>query len=454
MRVLNARTFLDNDQGTAWLHFDVRHGRFASVRRTAKAEQLPAGTATLASWTDADRQGAVVIVAAGAFLVPAGLDVHVHSRDPGLTHKETWQTLAAGAWRGGVVAVGDMPNTIPPTMTREAVLQKAAIASKSGLQFAFFLGVGVGNIDQVAGLLSDPELPICGLKVFYGKTTGELVYDDLETLARSLPASGDKIIVFHSEDQCTIECNYRALPQSDADALTRRDNAAFRVHSQIRSSSAAHESTRAILDWGLASYRRPIHIAHCSTPVEVEMVMEYRARGLPVTTEVAPHHLLLSTDDYERLGPLAKMNPPLRSPQEVEALRRHVGAGHVEVYATDHAPHTRAEKFVEVAKSPSGVPAVELYYPLLFEIARVTGLSPAKAVTMAATRPAELFGFKDQGRIADGFVADCAWLSDAPFTVRGEETVSKCGWTPYDGWQLPRDVLGTWNRGRRVYSGR
>jgi len=446
LQILNAKTFTDS--GTTWMHFDVRDGRFAHVRQTPEALPVPTGAAALG------KAASGVIDAKGAMLVPAGIDVHVHSRDPGLTHKETWQTLAAGAWRGGVIAVCDMPNTNPMTLTRAAILEKARIAEASGVQFAFLLGVGVSNIGQVAGLLTDKTLPLCGLKVFYGKTTGELVYDDLETLAKSLPESGDKIIVFHSEDQCTIDCNHQAKTKADSAVFQRKDNDAFKVHSEIRSSEAAHESTRVILEWALKSYRRPIHIAHISTPVEVEMVAEYRAKGVPVTCEVAPHHLLLSTDDYAKLGPLAKMNPPLRSPKEVEALRRMTRDGLIDVYATDHAPHTREEKFVEVAKSPSGVPAVELYYPLLFEIARLTGLSPAKAVAMAASRPAELFGFPLQGKIANGYIADWTWLSDQPFVVRGEETVSKCGWTPYDGWQLPRDVLGTWNRGKRVYAGR
>jgi dihydroorotase len=433
------------------LAFTVEDGRFRDVRTgPAAAPKQPehaAGTVGLDALADAARLPAGTIVdAAGATLLPGGVDAHVHSRDPGLEHKETWATLARGAWRGGVVAVADMPNTIPPTMTRAAVLEKAERAAASGLAFRLLAGVGASNIRDVAALLTDPSLPVCALKVFYGKTTGELMYDDLETLGRSLPADGSKLIVFHSEDQCTVDCNQK----QHAGELASRDNAAFAVHSKVRSSAAAHASTRTILAWA-KGYGRPIHIAHVSTPVEIELIAEARAAGVRVTSEVAPHHLLLSVDDYPRLGPLAKMNPPLRSRAEVDQLLRLVGQGAVDIFATDHAPHTLAEKQVEVGRSPSGVPAVELFYPLVLEIARLTGLAAETAVAMASARPAALFGFEGLGRIADGFEANFAALTREALVVRGEEVVSKCGWTPYDGRRLPHGVQGTWYRGRRVH---
>lgn len=439
--VINART----TKG-AFISFDVEGDTLRRVRETG-VRQLAADARPLETLVDS-RRDAGVFDAQGALVLPGGVDVHVHSRDPGLTHKETWQTLAHGAWRGGVTTVCDMPNTIPPTMSREAVLAKAELAAASGLRFGLQLGVGAGNIDQIAGLLSDRALPICALKVFYGKTTGELMYDDLVTLGRSLPEDGSKIIVFHSEDQCTVDCNQARLK----DRLGGRANADFRVHSEIRSSAAAHASTRAILEWA-RSYRRPVHIAHVSTPLEVELVLEAKALGLPVTCEVAPHHLLFSTDDYARLGPLVKMNPPLRPANEVEQLKRLFGLGQIDVWATDHAPHTLAEKRSEVARSPSGVPGVELFYQLLFECCRLTGLDPDTAVAMASETPARLFGFPRLGAIRDGHAADFVLATEAPWRVRGEEVVSKCGWTPYDGLTLPLDVRATWCQGARTFVG-
>lgn len=442
MRIINARS-LNQDYFT----FDVVDGKFRNVKgqdgRCAAADAI-----SICAWRGECLHDEDTVDAEGEYIIPAALDMHVHSRSPGLEHKEDWSTLAAGAWRGGVIAVADMPNTIPPTMTRASVLEKARIARESGLEFTLQVGVGAGNIHQVASLLSDPDLPVAALKVFYGKSTGDLMYDDLQTLAKNLPKDGKKLIVFHSEDQCGVDCNHQRLG-----AKTQSDvNADFLVHSQIRSSETAHASTRVILEWA-ADYGRPVHIAHVSTPLEIELVQEYKARGLPISTEVAPHHLLFNTDDYERLGPLVKMNPPLRTRQEMEQLLRLVGQGAVDIFATDHAPHLLSEKHQIVAKSPSGVPAVEFFYPLVFKVAEMTGLSHHRVLEMSASRPAELFGFSEKGRFADGYDADFVWLRRESFTVRNEEVVSKCGWTPYDGMSLPASIIGTWNRGRCVYLG-
>lgn len=437
--VINARTISGH-----LVSFDINSGLLRNFKELADTV-TSASVRPLVDLRDAAADTGV-FDAGGALILPAGIDAHVHSRDPGLTHKETWVTLARGAWRGGVTTVLDMPNTIPATMTREAVIAKAQIAAASGLRFGLQLGVGSSNINHIADLLCDPALPIHALKVFYGKTTGELMYDDLLTLGRSLPDDGSKMIVFHSEDQCTVDCNHARLK----DRLSSQKKSDFVVHSEIRSSAAAHASTRAILEWA-ASYRRPVHIAHVSTPLEVELVQEAKARGLPVTCEVCPHHLLFSTEDYARLGGLVKMNPPLRSLAEVEELRRLFGLGLIDVWATDHAPHTWEEKQLDVGRSPSGVPAIEYFYPLLFACSQMTGLALADAVKMASSTPARLFGFPDLGELADGYAADFVLMREQPWQVCQEEVVSKCGWTPYDKLTLPLDVHATWSRGVQTF---
>jgi len=433
-----------------WFSVSIIGGVFRDLQPQAGRVEASGPCRPLMSAADLSALAAEALVdAAGLTLVPGAVDVHVHSRDPGLTAKEDWHTLAQGAWRGGVVAVCDMPNTLPPTMTREAVLFKAERAAASGLEFKLLVGVGAGNVNHVGELLAASDLPVCALKVFYGRTTGELMYDDLETLARSIPETCNKPLVFHSEDQCTVDCNQARL----ASKLKDKDNSAFEVHSDIRSSAAAHQSTRVILEWARTTYKRPIHIAHVSTPLEIELVTEAKARGVLVTAEVAPHHLLFSTDDYARLGPLVKMNPPLRYPAEVEQLNKLVGQGLVDIFATDHAPHLLAEKYASVGSSPSGVPGVELFYPLLWTVAKRTGLPFATALAMGASRPAELFGFAQKGRIANGFDADFAVLVPSEHVITQQDTVAKCGWTPYAGLHRTVDIVATWNRGRQVYSG-
>jgi dihydroorotase len=442
-QVINAR-----DIDGLWFSFAWEAGRFTSVHRQPAPVPPPTGAATL----DGTIAPSQIVDAAGATIVPAAVDIHVHSRDPGITHKEDWSTMARGAARGGVAAVCDMPNTLPPTMTREAVLEKAALAERAGLTAKFMLGVGASNIAKLRELALAKDLPLGGLKVFYGKTTGEMVYDDLEALAEALPSPAEMRIpvVFHSEDQCLVDhATHEHAAELTKPSPSPRD---FAVHSAVRPSAAAHKATRAILDWAATRWQGPVHIAHVSTPLEVELVAAAKAKGGRVTCEVAPHHLLFSTADYERLGARVKMNPPLRSPEEVQALCRLVGAGAVDCFATDHAPHLLSEKAAPVGKSPSGVPALELFYPLVFACAEAAGLAPAKALAMATSVPAALCGFGDLGRIGASARADFVWLERTPFLARDADVVSKCGWTPYDGWRLPARVRATWAAGQRVFT--
>ena len=391
--------------------------------------------------------GGAVLDADGELILPGLVDVHIHSREPGFPHKETWKDMARAAYKGGVVAVCDMPNTLPPTMDRESVLEKAAIARESGLDFALYLGVGAGNLERLPELLADEELPLCGLKIYYGQSTGELMYSDLEKLGQTLPRATGKVLAFHSEDQCHIDRNHAGM---DPGTCTTPDS--FAVHSRIRSSEAAMSSARTILDWAVRE-NRAIHIAHLSTPGEVGLIREARARGGRITSEVAPHHLLFSTDDYGRLGSRIKMNPPVRSPEEVRDLRRCYGEGRIEIFATDHAPHTLEEKAVrEYDRCPSGVPALEFFLPLLLKCAEISGMSTESAVRSAAEVPARVFGFPRTGRLAPGFDANLVWVREEEQIPRDKELLSKCGWTPYDGLPLPARVMSTWHKGRLVYS--
>jgi|GEM_PF-173664 len=436
-------------------------GTFSSVKPQAGMLPVDGGVESLVEFTKRSiserlSSAPMTVDAAGALILPAGVDVHIHSRDPGLTHKEDWAAVARGGFKGGVAAVCDMPNTKPATMSRDAVLEKERVAAASGIAFGLYLGVGASNIQKVADLIGDPALPLCGLKVYYGQSTGDLMYADLEALGRAMPRDDHgRMIVFHSEDQCCIDHNIdlnrtkiEAMRSSRANRpVTGSD---FSIHSDIRSSAAAHASTRTILKWA-KGYGRPIHIAHLSTPVELELIAEAKAQGVKVSSEVAPHHILFSTDDYAELGSRLKINPPVRSPEEVRQLRLLVGQGAVECFATDHAPHTLAEKAADFDSCPSGAPALEYFYPLLARVAELTGLALAKAVAMGTSNPARLFGFSAFGGMDPGKTASFVWGERTTFRVSDKEVVSKCGWTPYHGMELPLRVAATWHRGRLVY---
>lgn len=385
----------------------------------------------------------------GLSLFPAGIDVHVHSRDPGYTHKEDWQNLARSAYKGGVVGVVDMPNTFPPTFHPKDVKEKARIAENSGLDYKILLGTGADNIDSLRETLCDPSLPLAGIKVYYGQSTGNLMFSDLEALEAALPRNYNGILVFHSEDQCRIDHRQESLlvsPEHD------KSNRQFEVHSAIRDSESAWISTRKILDWARTCPFR-VHLAHASTPKEITWLDESRMSGGRLSSEVSPHHVLLDTGDYERLGPFLKVNPPVRSSEEVRELREQLKAGLIDCFATDHAPHTIEEKQRAYHDCPSGIPSIEFYWPLLALVAKKCGLSLEQIAPMAGLNPAKLFGFDDLGRLSVGSQASFVLLESSEWTIKNENVAAKCGWSPYTGMKVPAKVMGTWHKGRCVYTG-
>jgi len=384
--------------------------------------------------------------AEAALVLPAMIDIHVHSREPGLAHKETWATLAQAAHRGGVIAVGDMPNTIPPTLDAASIIQKAEFAGKSGLLAKFYLGVSMRNVHNIPSIMRECGKHVCGIKIYYGHSTGNMMFDDLDLLGRTLSDFGNYLISFHSEDQCIIDGNQKIYGQY-ADL---RDNESFRTHSMVRSSAAALSSTKKILEWS-RTFDLPVHLAHLSTPDEVDILGEYRAKGARVTTEVTPHHLLFSEEDYSRLGPFLKVNPPVRSRAEVERLKKLFAEGGIDVVATDHAPHTVEEKKNTVAKAPSGLPSIEYFVPLLLKLGSMLHIPLPKLVEMGAKRPAQLLGLDGFGELSTGSAAHFIVVREHPFVATNLDVASKCGWTPFDGMEFPGFVSDTWYNGARIF---
>jgi dihydroorotase len=195
-----------------------------------------------------------------------------------------------------------------------------------------------------------------------------------------------------------------------------------------------------------------VHIAHVSTPAEIELIQQFKHKGASITSEVAPHHLLLCEDDYEQLGPFLKVNPPVRSRQEVEQLKRHLANGEIDAIATDHAPHTIAEKRASLKSAPSGLPSIEFYVPLLFKIGRMLGIPVPRLVDLGSRTPARLLGLDHIGRIAPGYDASFVLLGEGAWIAEESRVKSKCGWSPYAGFEFPVWVEGTWHRGVRKFA--
>ncbi|MBP9708792.1 MAG: dihydroorotase family protein, partial [Oligoflexales bacterium] len=225
----------------------------------------------------------------------------------------------------------------------------------------------------------------------------------------------------------------------------------FIIHSLIRSSKAAMTSTEAILEWAIR-YKRPVHIAHISTPQEVAMILKANKLGAHISCEVAPHHLLLDTSYYSKFGSLVKMNPPIRSLEEVQQLNRHFSNGEIDIWATDHAPHTKEEKATTVRKAPSGVPGIELFYPLFFECLARNKIPLEKLFSMANSKPAKLFGFDKLGEIKPGNFADFVFMEAGEYLVDETKLLGKSHWSPYHGFKLKHKVLACFNSGELKYS--
>ncbi|MDZ7701164.1 MAG: dihydroorotase [Halobacteriales archaeon] len=352
--------------------------------------------------------------ARGRLLLPGVIDAHVHFREPGFAHKETWATGSRSAAAGGVTTVVDQPNTDPPTVTGAAFDGKAELADASLVDWGINGGV---TPDWAPEELLDRPLFALG-EVFLADSTGELgIEADLFATAVERAAAAGVPVTVHAEDATRF----------DETARDRDDVDAWSAYRTPEAELAAIERAGAVA----ADHDVALHIAHTSTPEGVDAAT---ASGL--TCEVTPHHLFLSRDDLDELGTFGRMNPPLRSETRRQALLERVADGTVDLIATDHAPHTTEEKTAGVWDAPSGVPGVETALPLLLEAARRGELGYERVRDLTAANPADVFDLPRKGRIEAGRDADLVLVDpDEPREIRGEALHSRCGWTPFEGRQ-------------------
>ena len=398
--------------------------------------------------TEESESGNFLCNVEGKLLVPGAIDCHVHSREPGYSYKETWRTLGQSAFKGGVTTIIDMPNTNPATLDRDTVYEKIEVAEQSGLNYKFLLGVVDSNLEVINSLLDDESLPLSGVKVYYGKSTGNLLFDNLEALS-PIAQKTSKVFVFHCEQQEIIEENMRLYKEEMAKARSREE---FIIHSKIRSSRAAIKSTETVLNWALETGAR-VHIAHVTTPEELLLVEKAQAKSSKITCEVAPHHLYFSTDDYPKYGGQIKVNPPVRSEKERKELGRLLSLGKANCFATDHAPHSHAEKDDYYSNVPSGIPSLEIFWPLLYNLTKQENnpIELEKLIPLVTKEPADIFRFKELAGFEKGFSANMVLLEEKPWTLTTEDLEAKCSWSPYVGSTFHSKVKATWCKGKRVY---
>ena len=364
-----------------------------------------------------------VIDARGRHLLPGGIDVHVHFREPGGSHKETWASGSRSAAAGGVTTVIDQPNTSPPTVDGDAFDEKAALAAGASL-VDYGINGGVSpewNPDTLF------ERPLFALgEVFLADSTGDMGIElDRFESALAAAAERDVPVTVHAEDATLFDPD--ALDAAGGGAGVTADAEPWSAYRTAEAEIAAVE--RALEAAERAGAR--LHVAHTSTPEAVDLVADAEA-----TCEVSPHHLFCSRETAGRLGTFGRMNPPLRSEERRAALFERLRDGDIDVVATDHAPHTVAEKRKPLLDAPSGVPGVETAYPLLLESVRTGNVALETVRDAIAATPANVFGLDRKGRIEEGVDADLVLvdLTD-PREIEAAALHSACGWTPFEGWQ-------------------
>ncbi|QQG48856.1 MAG: dihydroorotase family protein [archaeon] len=375
-------------------------------------------------------------VKAGRCLIfPGFVDAHVHMREPGWEEKEDFRTGSRAALHGGVTTVADMPNNRIPTTTREALLEKRRLSAKSLVDVKLYAGVvGKQPIPEVAGIAS-------GYKAYLARSTGGLIFPAgrLGELYSAAARSGLPVSL-HCEDQATID-----LMESKLSGVERAD-----LYSDLRPVEAEVESVRtAISGLGEGTSAR-VNVCHASSEGAVDAVLQARARGLRVSCEAALHHLFFNREAMKRNG-LLKTNPPLREEVDREAIVDGLKTGKVSFLVTDHAPHGREEK---EELGLAGVPGLDDYGHLVSWLLRDQGVDPVTLCRAAAASPAEFLGLSDRGRVEVGMRGDFAILDPAsPEKVKSEDLQTKCGWSPYEGYEFPGRVKWTIRGGEPLLSG-
>lgn len=389
-----------------------------------------------------------VIEAGGRWLLPGMIDDQVHFREPGMPHKGDIATESAAAVAGGLTTFMDMPNTSPPTLNAEALADKYQRAKgRAWGNYGFYLGASNDNLDDVRTL--DPKTAP-GIKVFMGASTGNMLVDNPDTLDAIFREAPTPIIT-HCEDTPTIDANMAAFQARYGDTLSAEQ------HPDIRSREACIKSTRLALSLARKHGTR-LHVLHISTADELALfipgpLVHSDGARKRITAETCVHFLRFDRGDYARLGNLIKCNPAIKDASDREALIKALADDVIDVLATDHAPHTLEEKSKPYAQAPSGLPLVQYALVAALELVHEQKLTAAQIVSKFAHAPARLFDVKERGFLREGYWADLVLVDDEAFTVKREDVLSKCGWSPFEGTTFRSRIGATWVNGRMVWNG-
>ena len=385
-----------------------------------------------------------IMDAAGLWLLPGVIDDQVHFRDPGLTYKGDFYTESIAATAGGVTSVMDMPNTRPQTITREALEMKFEMAAqKSLVNYSFYFGATNDNLEEIAKV--DPS-KVCGIKVFMGASTGNMLVDREESL-EAIFAIAPCLVAVHSEDETTIRKNIQYYKEKFG------ENLPIHYHPLIRSEEACYKSSVKAIRLAQKHGTR-LHILHLSTLKELSLFdPKIPLKEKKITGEVCVHHLWFDDSDYEKYGTRIKWNPAIKTKKDREGLMQGLLQNRIDVIATDHAPHTIEEKNNSYFKAPSGGPLVQHSLPAMLELASRGRITPEKVVEKMCHAPADLFRIEKRGYLREGYYADLVLVNpQKPLKVEKENILYKCGWSPFEGTSFGTSVVSTFVNGRLAYN--
>ena len=369
-------------------------------------------------------------------IIAGGIDAHVHFREPGLTHKADMATESRAAAAGGVTTVFDMPNTKPATTEAIHLAEKLALAKeKSVINMGFHIGATNENAAAIASLVQngDAEIglkpsDIAGVKVFMGSSTGNMLVDEENTLAK-LFSIKEKPVLVHCEDEATIRRNMEKAREKHGEDIP------FSEHEHIRSRIACIKSSIKALELAI-KYNTRLTLCHISTKEEVEMVRAAKFNNPGITAETSCNYLWFSNKAYDTLGSRVKCNPSVKTPDDRAALREALKNGQIDIIGSDHAPHLLSEKDAPYGSAPSGLPSIQQTLPILLTIAEEEEIPLERIASVFSEKAAEIYGL-ERGKIQEGWYADLVIFDlSKDFVVRNEDQHGKCGWTPYDGVTL------------------
>lgn len=385
------------------------------------------------------------IDANGLHLMPGIIDDQVHFREPGLTHKATIQTEARAGIAGGVTSFMEMPNTNPPATTIQLLEDKYTIASKTSLaNYSFYMGTNLTNLDE---LMMVDKTKVCGIKIFMGSSTGDMLVDDQSILARIFNERSDILIATHCEDDKLVKQRTEMYREKYG------DNIPFECHAEIRNEEVCYNSSSLAVELA-KKYNSRLHILHISTAKELSLFRnDIPLKDKRITSEACVHHLWFDKSDYARLGSKIKCNPSIKEASNKKAILEAVLDDRIDVIATDHAPHTLEEKNNLYAKAPSGLPLVQHSLNVMLEFFHQGKISLEKIIDKMCHKPAECFNVKERGYLREGYFADVVLFDpNKKWTVLPENILYKCGWSPFEQYTFAGKVQYTFVNGNLVYN--